>query len=102
MSTCLSQCFPQSLKLEQDSNFQNLTSVESGWLHGDTRHPGAIDKIKDLEAEKVKVSEPEIGYDLPTFIEHLNNIEIKEKEQAVFTCKIQPANDPTIKIGRPY
>lgn len=73
--------------------------VESGWLQGGTQHPGAVDKIKELENPKVKVSEPEVRFDHPTFTEHLNNVEIKEKETAVFQCKIEPSQDPTMKIG---
>ena len=46
------------------------------------------------------MSEPDIKFDMPTFTEHLNNIEIKEKDQAVFQCKVEPTSDPTIKIGR--
>ena len=44
-------------------------------------------------------AEAEVKYDLPTFTDHLNNLSLKEKERAVFECKVQPAQDPTMKIG---
>ena len=47
-----------------------------------------------------RVSDPEVRYDLPTFTQHLCNLEVKEKGTAVLMCRVEPAKDPTIKIGR--
>ena len=74
--------------------------LESGWLQGGSHHPSALDKIKDLEAPRTKTEDEEVKYDLPTFTQHLNDLMIMEGEQAKFECKVQPAQDPTIKIGR--
>ena len=74
--------------------------LEDGWLQGGSHHPSALTKIKDLEAPRSKEQEPEVVYEVPTFVEHLNDVEIDEGERAVFKCKVQPARDPTIKIGR--
>ena len=74
--------------------------LESGWLQGNTQHPGAIDKIRNLEAPKQRLQgEVEPSYDLPTFTQHLNNIEVLEKGTVVFECKVEPTKDPTMKIG---
>ena len=65
-----------------------------------TRHPGALDKIRDLESPRVKVSsDPEVNYDHPTFTAHLANLEVAEKGTAVLECRVEPAKDPTMKIG---
>ena len=75
--------------------------AESGWLQGKTQHPAALDKIRDLESPRVaRVSDPEVRYDLPTFTQHLCNLEVKEKGTAVLMCRVEPAKDPTMKIGR--
>ena len=78
--------------------FDNL---DSQGVQGITQHPGALDKIRDLEAPKLKsTSEPETIYEVPTFTEHLNNVECEEKGTAVFEGKLEPAKDPTMKIGK--
>ena len=75
--------------------------LESGWLQGNSQHPGAIDKIRNLEAPKQTLQgEIEPTFDLPTFTQHLNNIEVQEKGIAVFECRVEPAKDPTMKIGK--
>merc|ERR1712106_1055695 len=46
----------------------SIKMQESGWLQGNTQHPGAIDKIRNLEAPKQQLQgENEPAYDLPTF-----------------------------------
>jgi hypothetical protein len=47
-----------------------------------------------------RVTDPEVKYDLPTFTQHLRNLEVKEKGTAVLECRVEPAKDPTMKIGR--
>ena len=65
-----------------------------------TLNPQAMDKIGKLEAPKAKITQDlEVVYDSPIFTEHLNNLTVKEKGTAVFQCKLQPSNDPTMKIG---
>ena len=78
-----------------------MFTLESGWLQGNPQHPGAIEKIKDLEAPKLKADgNTEPTYDIPTFTQHLNNLEVCEKGTAVFECRVEPAKDPTMKIGK--
>ena len=74
--------------------------AESGWLQGKTQHPGALDKIRDLETPRAKVSDPEVKYEHPTFTQHLRNLELPEKETAVLEARVEPAKDPTMKIGK--
>ena len=60
-----------------------------------------MDKIRDLEAPKVKVlSESETDYGIPTFTQHMNNLEVTEKGTAVFECRVEPCKDPSMKIGK--
>ena len=47
-----------------------------------------------------RVTDPEVKYDLPTFTQHLRNLEVKEKGTAVLECRVEPAKDPTMKIGK--
>ena len=77
-----------------------MFELESGWLQGNTQHPGAIGKIQDLEAPKQRpLNTLDPIYDLPTFTQHLNNIEVKERSTAIFECKVEPVKDPSMKIG---
>ena len=65
-----------------------------------THNQQALDKINKLEAGKAPAAEAmEVEYDMPTFTTHLNNVDVKEKGTAVLQCKVEPLNDPTMKIG---
>ncbi|XP_055379031.1 titin isoform X2 [Condylostylus longicornis] len=69
------------------------------WLMADTLHPESLAQIDALETPKVfKKDAPEIVYESPVFISHLNNIECKEGDKVRFECNVEPARDPTMKI----
>lgn len=74
--------------------------IESDWLQLNTQHPMAIDKLKQLEAPKVKLDAyEETMYEHPTFTKHLNDLEISEHGTAVFECQVEPSKDPSMRIG---
>ena len=73
----------------------------SGGLQSTSLHPTALDKIKHLEAPRIDPQQeiaPTFGN--PTFTQHLNNLAVAEKGTAVFRAKLDPAKDPTMKIGK--
>ena len=73
----------------------------SGGLQSSSLHPTALDKIRHLEAPRVD-SPPDTvpAFGNPTFTQHLNNLEVVEKGRVVFEASVEPAKDPTMKIGR--
>ena len=74
--------------------------IESEGLQLNPQHPMAIDKLKQLEAPKVKIDlEEETVYEHPTFTKHLNDLEVNEHGTAVFECHVEPSKDPSMKIG---
>ena len=79
-----------------------LLTLGTAWLLGNTAHPDALNKISELEHKDMSRPEaPEPNYELPTFITHLNNIQINEGESAHFECRVEPQKDPTLKTGEP-
>ena len=73
----------------------------SGGLQSSSLHPTALDKIKHLEAPRIDPQQeiaPTFGN--PTFTQHLNNLAVAEKGTAVFQARLDPAKDPTMKIGK--
>ena len=73
----------------------------SGGLQSTSLHPTALDKIRHLEAPRVDPQQetaPTFGN--PTFTQHLNNLEVVEKGTVVFEARVEPAKDPTMKIGK--
>ena len=74
--------------------------LASGGLQSASLHPTALDKIRHLEAPRA-APQPEAAptYDLPTFVEHISDLGVKEKGTAVFEARVEPSKDPTMKIG---
>ncbi|XP_035789232.1 titin-like isoform X6 [Anopheles albimanus] len=71
----------------------------SHWLLGDTMHPSSVQKIQDLEAPRINLRDlPEAQFESPVFVSHLNNVDIKEGENAHFECNVEPSKDPTMQI----
>ena len=73
----------------------------SGGLQSSSLHPTALDKIKHLEAPRIDPQQeiaPTFGN--PTFTQHLNNLAVAEKGTAVLEARLDPAKDPTMKIGK--
>ena len=57
-------------------------------------------KIRDLETPKIMAPvKDDIVYDIPTFTQHLNDLDVEEKGTAIFECKVEPTTDPAMKIG---
>lgn len=75
--------------------------LESGNLQSASIHPTALDKIRQLEAPRAAAqAEAMPEYDLPTFTEHLKNMEVEEKSTVILEAKVEPSKDPTMKIGK--
>lgn len=75
-----------------------IISGKGGVLSG-TQHESSWKKIQTIEAPKPSgpvAAEPQ--FPPPTFISHLNNVELKEGEKAHFECKVEPSKDPSLKI----
>ena len=66
--------------------------------------PGAMEKIRQLEASKDRIptdlDQDKKGFGIPVFIEHLNDLKCLENESIKFKCKVEPKNDPTLQIGK--
>lgn len=43
---------------------------------------------------------PEPVFEGPVFISHLNNVVCQEGENSHFECRVEPAKDPTLNIGK--
>ena len=85
----------------QDSYVCAPVCPVSGGLQSTSLHPTALDKIRHLEAPRVDPQQetaPTFGN--PTFTQHLNNLEVVEKGTVVFEARVEPAKDPTMKIGK--
>lgn len=64
------------------------------------QHPEALPYIEALEEPKIdKKDYPEPIFEGPVFISHLNNIECAENDNVRFECRVEPAKDPTLRIG---
>ncbi|XP_046465810.1 titin isoform X2 [Neodiprion pinetum] len=66
----------------------------------DTLDAQRLQKIRELETVEVKqVAEKEIVHQKPVFITPLNNLDhLKEGEHAHLECRVEPINDPNLKI----
>lgn len=71
------------------------------WLISKPQHPEALPYIEALEEPKIERKDfVEPVFESPAFISHLNNVECKENDKVRFECRVEPAKDPTLKIGR--
>ncbi|KAI5701651.1 hypothetical protein M8J75_011738 [Diaphorina citri] len=65
------------------------------WLLNKSLRPDALPLIEDLEKPKeVRKDEPELVFDSPVFISHLNDVECKENENVHFDCQWFVNNKP--------
>ena len=78
--------------------------IEKPWLSATPDRPGAMEKIRQLEASKDRIptdlDQDKKGFGIPVFIEHLNDLKCLENESIKFKCKVEPKNDPTLQIGK--
>lgn len=78
-----------------------LFFLDRHWLVSKPQHPEALPYIEALEEPKIqKKDSPDLVFEIPVFISHLNNIQCTENENVRFECKVEPAKDPTLKIGK--
>ena len=47
-----------------------------------------------------EITDDNTVYTIPTFTQHLNDLDVKENGTAIFECKVEPTNDPAMKIGK--
>ena len=76
--------------------------LEKPWLAATPDRPGAMEKIRLLEAPKGSIPSDQDqarDFGIPVFIEHLNDLECVENANIKFKCKVEPKNDPTLQIG---
>lgn len=102
---CEIQCYIKVVENQTRHEISLLTfpcfKLESDWLHLQTQHPSSIEKIRDLETPKMQEkSDDDTIYTIPTFTQHLNDLEVKENGTAIFECKVEPSSDPAMKIGK--
>lgn len=56
-------------------------------------------KLAKLENKaKIKMAATDGKFTVPTFTQHLDDLKVTESENANFTCKINPHNDPNMKV----
>ncbi|XP_074100964.1 sallimus isoform X11 [Cotesia typhae] len=69
-------------------------------LYLDTLDAQRLEKIRALETVEVKeVAEKEVIYQKPVFLTPLSNLDhLKETEHAHLECRVEPINDPNLKI----
>ncbi|CAG2104737.1 unnamed protein product, partial [Medioppia subpectinata] len=61
-------------------------------------HPESWQRIQEFEAFRpTKAEIPEFETELPNFVSHLNDLNLKEGETAHFECRVEPSSDPTMK-----
>lgn len=76
-----------------------LKIEDKHWLLGQTLHPDAIPKLEALETPRGDKPEiPDVTFESPIFISHLNNVECAEGDTVHFECHVEPSKDPTMKI----
>lgn len=81
--------------------FQLFPISDRHWLISKPQHPEALPYIEALEEPKVDRKDyPELTFESPVFISHLNNIECAEDDNVRFECRVEPAKDPTLQIGK--
>lgn len=73
--------------------------LDRPWLLGGSLRPDSLPIIEALETPKeAKIMSPDVVFESPVFITHLNNVELKEGETAHFECNVEPSKDPTMNI----
>lgn len=69
-------------------------------LYLDTLDAQRLQKIRELETVEIKEEvEKEVIHQKPVFLTPLNNLDhLKEGEHAHLECRVEPINDPNLKI----
>lgn len=81
------------------SNVRYLKIAKQG-LYLDTLDAQRLEKIRELEnVEVVQEVEKEVIHQKPKFLTALNSLDnLKEAEHAHLECRVEPINDPNLKI----
>jgi hypothetical protein len=73
--------------------------IGEGNLELKTLHPESWQRIQEIETFRPSKRETEIfESQMPYFIYHMNNLELKEGDVAHFECKVEPSRDPTMNF----
>lgn len=77
-----------------------FTCIAKQGLYLDTLDAQRLQKIRELETVQVKEEiEKEVIHQKPVFLTPLNNLDhLKEGEHAHLECRVEPINDPNLKI----
>lgn len=79
---------------------ETILFLDRHWLLASSLRPDALPIIEALETPReAKPDSAEPVFESPVFITHLNNVELKEGENAHFECNVEPSKDPTMEIG---
>lgn len=77
--------------------YYNVTA--KGSIYTDTLHEEGLQKIRALEEHYVpEKEEPAIPVTRPVFITPLKSVEIVEGQPIHLECKLEPVNDPKLKV----
>lgn len=93
---------------EVQSNLELIVNSEKS-LYLDAHHPEGLDRIQELEQSRIRSLEYPADRECdhePRFIGDLHDLELNESENIHFALKLEPTNDPTMKLewyvnGRP-
>ncbi|VDK66159.1 unnamed protein product, partial [Onchocerca ochengi] len=93
---------------EVQSNLELIVNSEKS-LYLDAHHPEGLDRIHELEQSRIRPLEYPADRECdhePRFIGDLHDLELSENENIHFALKLEPMNDPTMKVdwyvnGRP-
>ncbi|OZC07058.1 hypothetical protein X798_05950 [Onchocerca flexuosa] len=93
---------------EVQSNLELIVNSEKS-LYLDAHHPEGLDRIQELEQSRIRPLEYPADRECdhePRFIGDLHDLELNENENIHFALKLEPMNDPTMKVdwyvnGRP-
>uniref|UniRef100_A0A915PRJ2 Ig-like domain-containing protein n=1 Tax=Setaria digitata TaxID=48799 RepID=A0A915PRJ2_9BILA len=93
---------------EVQSNLELIVNSEKS-LYLDAHHPEGLGRIQQLEQSRIRPLEHPADRECdhePRFIGDLHDLELNESENIHFALKLEPMNDPTMKVewyvnGRP-
>lgn len=90
-----------SNKLGSAESSVNLTVISESGLILDSAHPGSLQRIQYLEDSSRMGRETEIDESIrmaPKFLSPFADVEIPESYAAHYECRIEPVNDPKLKV----
>lgn len=68
-------------------------------LYLDTQHEQSWSRIQEIENREVqRAASPEMKFPKPSFIQPLQNFELKEGEAVRLETRVQPVGDPSLKV----